>query len=98
MKNVLKWISILLLSLITLLTILALLLYFPPVQNWVVKQVASYASEKTGMEISVEHVNLEFPLDLGLENVKVIQQNDSLPQVKDTIADIGNGVRNINRS
>ena len=88
MKNVLKWISILLLSLITLLTILALLLYFPPVQNWVVKQVASYASEKTGMEISVEHVNLEFPLDLGLENVKVIQQNDSLPQVKDTIADI----------
>lgn len=54
------------------------LLYLPPVQNWAVKQVASYASESTGMDISVEHVQLVFPLKLGVEGVKVLQPVDSL--------------------
>jgi len=40
------------------------------------------------MEISVDHVKLVFPLDLGVEGVKVIQPNDSLPQQRDTVADI----------
>jgi len=65
------------------------LLYFPPVQNWAAKKLSAYASEKTGMEISVDKVKLEWPLNLGAEGVKVIQPNDSLPQQKDTIADIG---------
>ena len=59
-----------------------------PVQNWAVKRVASYASEKMGMEVSVSHVNLEFPLDLGVEGIKVVRCNDSIPQIKDTVADI----------
>ena len=67
---------------------LAVLLYLPPVQNWAVKQVAAYASEKTGMDISVGHVSLVFPLDLCIDHFRMIQPNDSLPQVKDTIADV----------
>ena len=89
MKKTLKWISIAILAPILFILLLALLLYLPPVQNWAVKHVAEYASKKTGLEISVGHVNLEFPLDLGLDDVKVIQPNDSLPQVKDTVADVG---------
>lgn len=50
----------------------------------------SYASEQTGMEISIERVKLVFPLDLGVDGFLMIQQNDSLPQVKDTIADVKN--------
>ncbi len=88
MKKTLKWVGIVILTPILLIIILALLLYFPPVQNWAVKHVAAYASESSGMDISIGHVNLEFPLDLGLDDVKIIQQNDSLPQVKDTVADI----------
>jgi len=88
MKKTFKWIGAIILTPVLLFIILALLLYFPPVQNWAVKQVASYASESTGMEITVGHVNLEFPLDLAVEGVKVIQPNDSLPNVKDTVADI----------
>ena len=88
MKKALKWIGIAVLTPILLFIILAVLIYLPPVQNWAVKKVAAIASEKTGMEITVEYVNLEFPLDLGIEGFRAIKQNDSLPQIKDTIADV----------
>ncbi len=88
MKRALKWAVIAVLVPILLVLLLAVLLYLPPVQNWAVKQVARVASEKTGMEITVEHVNLEFPLNLGVEGLRVLQPNDSLPQQKDTVADV----------
>ena len=88
MKKVFKWIGIAVLTPILLFIILAVLLYLPPVQNWAVKKVTAIASEKTGMDITVGHVNLEWPLDLGIDDFRVIKANDSLPQIKDTIADI----------
>ena len=95
MKKFVKWAGIIIAIPILLLIILVLLFYFPPFQNWAVRQVTSYASAKTGMEVTVRHVNLEFPLDLGIDGVKVIQQNDSLPQVKDTVADIHHVVADV---
>ena len=89
MKKVLKWVLIIILIPIILFLVLALLLYLPPVQNWAVDKVAEYASEKTGMDISVGHVSLKFPLDLAVDDFKVIKDNDSIPGVRDTIADIG---------
>ena len=88
MKKTLKWIGIAVLSPILLFMILAALLYLPPVQNWVAGKVASIATEKTGMEISIGRVSLEWPLNLGINDFRALHQNDSLPQVKDTIADI----------
>lgn len=89
MKKVFKWIGIAVITPFLLMIILAVLIYLPPVQNWAVKKVAAIASEKTGMEITVEHVCLEFPLNLGLEGFRALHPNDSLPNVTDTIADIG---------
>ena len=40
------------------------------------------------MRISVGYVRLAFPLDLSLENVKMLEPNDSLPGVNDTVADV----------
>ena len=88
MKKVLKWMGIALLAPVLLVAMLAVSLYIPPIQNWAVKKAASVASEKTGMDISVERVRLQFPLDLRLEGFRMLRQNDSLPQCKDTIADI----------
>lgn len=90
MKKFFKWVGIVLLSPILLFIILAALLYLPPVQNWVAQKVATYASEKTGMEITVEHVDLDFPLDLGIDGMRVIKpapegEGNLSP---DTIADI----------
>ena len=88
MKKTLKWMGIAVLTPILLMIILTALLYLPPIQNWAVKKVAAVASEKTGMEITVEHVRLAFPLDLSLEGFRALHPNDSLPNVTDTIADV----------
>ena len=88
MKKVLKWMGIAVLTPLLLFIILAALLYLPPVQNWVGQKVTAIASEKTGMDISIGHVNLEFPLDLGIDDFRVLHQNDSVTVVTDTIADI----------
>ena len=88
MKKTLKWFGIAVITPLLLFIILAVLLYLPPVQNWAVKKAAAIASEKTGMEITIDHVRLAFPLDLGIDGFRAIKQNDSLPQVRDTIADV----------
>lgn len=68
--------------------ILAALVYLPPVQNWAVRQVAQYASAKTGATVSVSHVSLKFPLSLSVEGFRMTQPNDTLPQATDTVADV----------
>ena len=83
-----KWSAGIMLTPFLLFIILAVLLYLPPVQNWLVRQVTAYASEQTGMEISVERVKLVFPLDLGVEGFMMIQPNGPTPQAQDTIADV----------
>ena len=88
MKKALKWLGIAVLTPILLFVILAALIYFPPVQNWAVKKVAAIASEKTGMDITIEHVCLEFPLDLGIEGFRALHKNDSIANQTDTIADV----------
>lgn len=88
MNKYIKWGIGIVLAPFLIFILLTIALYLPPVQNWAVKTVASYASEKTGMHITVGHVRLVFPLDLGVDDILVTQKNDSLPQVTDTIADI----------
>ena len=95
MKKVIKWIGIAVLIPILLCLLLAVLIYLPPVQNWAVKKVAAIASEKTGMEITVGHVSLAFPLDLQLDDFKAIKQNDSLPQVVASVPQSGRDRRTI---
>lgn len=85
-------IGILVLVPVVLFVIIIALLYYPPFQNWAVKQVASYASDATGMEITVERVGLDFPLNLELEGVKALRQNDSIPTTMDTVADVKNTI------
>jgi hypothetical protein len=73
MKKTLKWVGIVLISPVVLFIILTVLLYLPPIQNWVAQQVASYASKETGMHLRVGHVSLGFPLDLTIDHLLVIQ-------------------------
>ena len=83
-----KRIGIVILTPLVLVVLLFALFYFPPFQNWAVRQVTHYASEELGMHISVGKVHLKFPLDLALHQVSVLQPNDSLKGVTDTVADI----------
>ena len=88
MKKAFWWILGILLSPILLFVILTVLLYLPPVQNWAVDKVAAIASEKTGMDITVGHVELSFPLDLQIDNFMVIHQPDTIADVEQMIVDV----------
>ena len=88
MKKAFTWIGLTLLSPILLFVIIAILLYLPPVQNWAVDKVAEIASEETGMQISVDHVSLAFPLDLSVEGVKVVRQDDLIADVECVVVDV----------
>ena len=87
-KKTCKWIVVALLCPVLLFLLLTILIYLPPVQNWLVGQVTSYASEKTGMQISVDHVNLDFPLDLGIDGFRMIQGQDTIADVEHMTVDV----------
>lgn len=76
-----KWIkrvSWILLTPIVLFVILMVLLYVPPVQNLLRREVTAYASEATGMDIRIRRIDLRFPLNLLVSGVEVIQKPDTL--------------------
>ena len=95
MKKVIKWGSIIVLVSALLITLITLLFYFPPFQNWAVKQASAYASQKTGMQISVGSVRLSFPLNLDLREVKVLEPNRKTKNLNDTVADISSMVADV---
>ena len=88
MKRILKWTGLVLLAPVVLFILLTVLLYLPPVQNWAVDKVASIASEKTGMHISVGHVALAFPLDLSVDEVMVIRAQDTIAHISNAVVDV----------
>ena len=88
MKKAFWWILGVLLSPVLLFVVLTVLLYLPPVQNWAVDKVAAIASEKTGMDISVGHVQLSFPLDLQIDDFKMIHLPDTIADVEQLTVDV----------
>lgn len=68
-----------------------ILLYVPPVQNLIRKQATAIASDATGMDISVERIDLRFPLNLLVRGVLVVQPADSAVDVQhpDTLLNLG---------
>ncbi len=71
---------------VVVLCALPLLIYVPPVQQWLVQRVAAIASDETGLDISVERVNLSFPLDLAVDGVVVSRPAPDSAGMTDTIA------------
>ena len=77
------WLKVLLWVIATPIILFALamvLLYVPPVQNFLRRQVTSIASEAAGMDIAVDRIDLRFPLDLLVRGVTV-----ALPDSTDTL-------------
>ena len=85
----LKGIGMALLTPVTLLVILIVLLYLPPVQNVLKNQIVKYASKETGMRISVDKIRLSFPLDLAVYQVSVVSPKDTLLVADKLIIDLG---------
>lgn len=80
-----------LLTPIILFVIVMILLYVPPVQNFIRKQAIAIASDATGMNISVERIDLRFPLNLLVRGVQVVQLENAAADVQhpDTLLNLG---------
>ena len=76
-----------LLTPIILFVILMVLLYVPPVQNLIRKQATAIVSDATGMDISVQRIDLRFPLNLLVRGVQVIQPVQTGKQVPSVPSD-----------
>lgn len=63
---------------IILILLIVILLYIPPIQNFLQRKVTAYVSRSTGMDITIDHVNLRFPLDLVAKDVLIIQSPDTI--------------------
>lgn len=73
MRKVLKWVGIICVIPILLVLLLAILLYLPPVQKFVIGKAVGYANSATGLDISVQQIRIGFPLKLDVKGVQVIQ-------------------------
>ena len=72
--RVLLWV---ILTPIALFIVLMVLLYVPPVQNYLRRTATSIASESLGMDLTVDRIDLRFPLDLLVRGVTVALPADS---------------------
>lgn len=81
-KKIARGIGWLAVSPVILFLVLAVLLYIPPVQKFVVDRLARALSESMDMRISVGHVRLAFPLDLVAGDVVAADRTDTLASVR----------------
>ena len=83
-----KWTATSVVVLLIIPLILMGLLYLPPIQNRVVQKATRIASEKTGMDISIDRVRLTFLLDLKLDELTILQSGDTLLYTEAVIVDL----------
>lgn len=89
MKKYIKWTGIVILFPFFLFIILCILIYIPPIQNFLVSQATTYSSKATGMKIAIERISLSFPLDLIVHNVQVADSTDNpILSVKEIKAEV----------
>ncbi|MDO5751233.1 MAG: hypothetical protein Q4P78_08600, partial [Rothia sp. (in: high G+C Gram-positive bacteria)] len=78
MRKIAKALGILLATPVVLFLLLAVLIYIPPVQNFVVHQVAASLSQSMGITVRIDKVRLAFPLDLAVHHVLATEAGDTL--------------------
>ena len=88
MKKYLRWTGISVASPFILFILLCILIYIPPIQNFLVNTATRYASEATGMQISIGRISLSFPLDLVVNNTVIIDKQDTILNAKKLTAKI----------
>lgn len=68
---------------------LPLSLYIPWVQNVVKDYACRWASEQTGMDISIGRILVKFPLDISIDDALIVdQQGDTLLMAENVTADV----------
>lgn len=77
-QKALKWTAAIVASPFVMFLLLAVLIYIPPVQTFVVHKVSEAMSDSIGVSFSIDRVRLAFPLDLALHGVTARDGRDTL--------------------
>ena len=88
MKRALKWASAIILTPVLLIVILMAAFYIPPVQRWVVSEISEYASEQSGLDITMEKATISFLLDLDLHNLNISDHGKEVLNVEEAVVDL----------
>lgn len=87
-KKIGLWVAGALLTPVVLFFLLVGLLYLPPVQQWAVQEVCTYASEQTGMDIRLKRLRIRFPLDIDLQELSATTPPDTILAVRHAVVDL----------
>lgn len=69
--------------------LIPVLVYVPPVQDLLVKIAEKEVKKSTGMDVSIGHFRLKFPLDVSLQNVSVVEASgDTMISAKEALVDV----------
>ena len=78
MRSLFKVLGVVIASPVVAFFVVAILIYLPPVQEIIKNKVTEKLSAESGLNISIEHVRLAFPLDLSLERTKALDGRDTI--------------------
>lgn len=74
---------------VVLVVLLMLLVFLPPVQDFAVKEATEYASDATGMQVSIDRLRLTWLLDIDLQGVEAIDEvGDTLLKTEHCVVDL----------
>lgn len=88
MKKWTGWLAGIFFLPVFILILLIILIYIPPIQNYVRKKAVDIVSKSTGFDVAVERVRLSFPLALEIDGVKALADGDTLLLVDRLVADV----------
>ena len=91
MKQIARWLGKTALGMVLLIVLTAVLLYVPPIQNYVARKAAAIASEKTGLDITFQEIHITPLLDLDLSRLRISQQGHRLVSVERGVVDLDLG-------
>lgn len=88
MKRIRKWACAIILTPVLLIVILMAAFYIPPVQRWVIREISEYASEQSGLNITMQKATVSFLLDLELHQLHIDDQGRDILNVEKATVDL----------
>ena len=89
MSRLLKWIGAAVVAPIAVAVVATVALYLPPVQDFAVKHLARYASEQTGMDISIGRLRLSPWADLRMDDFMAVDaEGDTVVAARQATVDL----------
>jgi len=87
-RKTLKWLGVAVAVPVVLFLLLAVALYIPPIQNFIVDKAAARISASTGLDVRIDRVRLAFPLDLAVHGMQALESGDTLLAVRSLRLDV----------